>query len=270
MLTLTEANYHSPEANLQYASASSYKNYLECEAMALASDRGEWVRETTPDCLAGSLLHSWSEGKLEEFKAKNPEIYSSKGPTKGELLAKYKDMTKLIDVLEKDSFCMYMLEGRKEVIMTAEFAGATWKIKMDVYKPEDSIVDLKSTKSIRELQWDPFFKCKMSFVEIYKYLLQAAIYKEIERRAQSRKIWLPFYIVAASKENYPDKAVISLEDDNRIKHELMLVEANMPRILAVKSGEAEPVRCEKCPYCRSTKTVTDIISYKDLEEKEAI
>jgi len=273
MLALTEANYHSPAANMEYMSCSSYKNYLECEAMALASDRGEYKRLQTPECLVGSYIHAWNESPaaLEQFKANTPEMFSSKGPTKGDLKANFLFANQMISALADDAMCSYMLEGEKEVIMTAEMFGAPWKIKIDTYKPDDSIVDLKTTRSIWELAWNDYYKCRMSFIENYQYFTQFAIYLEVERIAQGRTNYLTPYIVAVSKEAPPDKAVISLDDPMRLNRELMQIAANLPRILQVKSGEVEPVHCGRCSYCRSIKKVTDIISYRDLEaEKEAV
>lgn len=272
-LKLTEENYHSKEANTLFMSVSSYKNYLECEAMALASDRGEYKRTQSNECLVGSYLHAWNEGSgaLERFKANTPDMFSSKGPTKGNPKSDFLFADQMIETLQADPFCMYMLEGQKEVIMTAEFAGCMWKIKVDTYKPDDGIIDLKTTKSIWETTWNAFYRCRMSFVEQYRYPLQMAVYCEVERLAHGRDEWLKPYIVAVSKENpYPDKAVISLDDPMRIKAELAEVERNMPRILAVKAGEVEPSRCGRCAYCRSINMISDIISYRDLEPKEAV
>ena len=43
-----------------------------------------------------------------------------------------------------------------------------------------------------------------------------------------------------------------------------MVEANMPRILRVKNGEAEPDRCELCDCCRHNRVLTRPISIMDL------
>ena len=52
-------------------------------------------------------------------------------------------------------------------------------------------------------------------------------------------------------QNYLDEA----------KH---MVEMNMPRILRVKNGEAEPDRCEMCDCCRHTKVLKRPISITNL------
>lgn len=43
-----------------------------------------------------------------------------------------------------------------------------------------------------------------------------------------------------------------------------LVEMNMARVLAVKSGDAEPDRCELCDCCRKTRVLKAPISITDL------
>ena len=128
------------------------------------------------------------------------------------------------------------------------------------------IVDLKTTKSITEKVWSEELWKKVSFVEAYQYPLQMSIYTEGERISELREPgdWSEFLIVAVSKEKSPDKAIINMTDHERLVKELAEVEANMPRIIAVKSGLEEPVRCENCSYCRETKTLTKTIHYSEL------
>ena len=51
----------------------------------------------------------------------------------------------------------------------------------------------------------------------------------------------------------------AIQDDQKVYDE-----ANMPRILRVKSGEAEPDRCELCDCCRHNRVLTRPISIMDL------
>lgn len=128
------------------------------------------------------------------------------------------------------------------------------------------MVELKTTRSIQEKQWSQEHLGRVSFIEQYNYLLQAALYCEIERRANGRpeNDWMDYYMVAVSKESCPDKEVIDLRDPVRYLAELAEIEVNMPRILAVKSGQMEPERCGCCDYCRSTKKLTGAVYYSDL------
>lgn len=265
-MILTPENYHSPESNMAFMSVSSYKNYLSCEAMALAQDNGTWNQPQSVDCLVGSYIHAWNEGPeaVAKFKAETPEMFTQKG----EMKAQFKFADTMIDRLANDPMCSYMLEGSKEVILTAEMFGSKWKIKVDTLKTDDCIIDLKTTRSIWETYWNPYYQCRVSFIEEYKYFLQLAVYREVERLAAGRSKALPAYIVAVSKETPPDIAVISLDEPNRFVHELSQIEARMPRILQVKAGEVVPTRCGKCSFCRGSKRA-EVISYRDLEERSA-
>lgn len=261
MFVLTRENYHSQEANRLYMSHSQYANFLQCEAMAMAKLTGDWKEEQSDALLVGSYVHAWSEGTLEQFKANNPDCYTKKG----ELTAKMQQAERMIDCLKKDEFCMFVLQGEKEVIMTAEFAGATWRVMMDVYTPEKGrFVDLKTTRSISETQWNAELGERISFVEMYHYPRQFALYSEIERLATGRQERIDPIVVAVSKEDPPDKAIISMADHDRAEMELQMIRLNMPHILAVKHGIDKPSRCEKCDYCRATKVVSKIIHYSKL------
>lgn len=259
---LTEFSYYSLEANTQYMSVSQYKNFMECEAAALAEIRGEYYPLDKEALLAGSYLHAWNEGTLEQFKEKHHDVIFNR---KGEPYAPFKKVDEMIKVLSEDEFCMAKLEGEKEVIRIAEFAGTPWKIKMDVLNEDYGFfTDLKSTRSISELQWSEKWRRRVSFVEMYDYMIQAAVYAEIERISSGRDYWLQPMMVAVSKEAPPDKEVISLADDARLNDELNNIEANMPRILAVKNGIEKPRRCGKCMYCRMTKRISKAINYIEL------
>ena len=264
MLKLNKANYHSNEANFEYMSRSQYKGFAyECEAKEIAKLSGVWVDEPSIALEVGSYAHSWNDGTRREYVATHPGMFTKKLTLRED----YQVADKMIATLERDELAMYCLEGEKEVIITAQMFGATWKVMLDVQNNDRRrIVDLKTTKSITEHVWDEETRKKVSFVEAYQYPLQMAIYTEIERLAMGRDEgdWSKFLIVAVSKEKYPDKAVINMTDPERLIKELAQVEVNMPRILAVKMGAEEPVRCENCDYCRSTKQLTGAIHYSEL------
>lgn len=264
MLQLNHKNYHSLEANQNYMSRGQYLDFAKkCEAAAVASLRGEWIEEVSDALLVGQYVHSWSDGTRREFISEHPEMFKKNG----ELLQKFIDADTMIATLQNDPLCMYTLEGQKEVIFTAELFGTPWKVMLDAYNPsKHRAADLKTTRSIIDRHWNEEFRTKVSFVEQYNYVTQAAIYMEIERIASGRppEDWLDFYIVAVSKQDYPDKAVIDMRGPERYVAELAEIEANMPRVLAVKNGEVDPVRCENCSFCRSTKVLTKVVHYSEL------
>jgi len=262
-MRLNRETYHSLEADREFMSRSQYLNFLGCEAQEVARLAGEWTEEKSTALLVGSYVHSWNDGTINQFKKEHPEMFTKAGEPKAE----YKTADKAITTLENDRLCMYTLQGEKEVIITAEFAGVMWKVMLDVKNSDRRRnVDLKTTKSIRERFWNPDIEEKQSFLEQYKYPLQAAIYSEIERIASGRPEfdWWKFYIVAVSKECVPDKEVIDMHDPERYVMELEQIRLNIPRILAVKAGEVEPVRCGKCDYCKSTRQLTGAVDYRKI------
>ena len=264
MLKLNKLNYHSNEANFDYMSRGQYKGFAyECEAKEMAKLKREWVDPPFLPFLIGQYVHSFNDNTRSDFIANHPEMFKRDLSLKSE----YIGADNMINCLQNDEFAMYCLEGEKEKIITFEMFGAPWKIMLDVQNnSRRRIVDLKTTKSITDKVWDEETRKKVSFVEAYSYPLQMAIYSEGERISEGREPgdYSEFLIVAVSKEKYPDKAIINMTDNARIITELAQVEANVPRILAVKAGEVEPIRCENCDYCKSTKMLSGAIHYSEL------
>lgn len=258
MLTLTKENYHSKEANQVYMSNSQYKDFMTCEAMTMAKIRGEFISPQNDACLLGSYVHAWVEGVVDEFKESTPELFKSNS----QLYAKYEIGDRMIETLRKDKLIQYIFQGQKEVIMTANLYGAPWKVKLDVYEPGKKIVDLKTVQDIRKRIYHPTIGYT-SFVEAYEYIRQFAIYLEVEKLTTGSEDWLEPILVAVSKEEDPDKEIITI-DVERMKIELEEVEKNMERIISVKSGHVTPNRCEKCKFCRRSKKLTGIIHYSEL------
>ena len=249
-MILTNENYYSSAANQKYMSVSQYKDFQKCEAMALASLKGEWVRPQTTALLVGSYIDSWFEGTLEEFCEAHPEIYTKSGKLKADFI----QAEEIIEFVQKDPLFMRYMSGKKQVIKTAELFGTLWKIKMDSYH-NDKIVDLKVMRSMERIMGK-------SFVEHWGYDLQMAIYSAVEGRE------LATYLAVVTKQDPPDKEIISVPRWRRAEL-LEDVKRNMPRILAVKSGEMPPKRCGVCEYCRATKMLTEPIDFEMVGLSEA-
>ena len=245
-MILTNENYYSPEANREFMSVSQYKDFRKCEAMALASLRGEWSRPKSTALLVGSYIDSWFEGTLDEFCENNPEIFK-KSSRYTQLKAEFIQAREIIDFLQQDSMFMEYMSGRKQVILTRELFGTPWKIKMDSYHP-DKIVDLKVMRSMDRIGG-------MSFVEHWGYDLQMAIYAAVEGRD------LATYLAVVTKQDPPNKEIIYIPKWRQAEL-LEEVEQNMPHILAVKSGKIPPVRCGICEYCRATKMISEPVSFE--------
>ena len=261
-MVLTAENYYSQEANEEYMSVSQFKDFagtygkMQCEFMAIEKLHGRWKDEKSTAMMVGSYVDSYFEESLEQFTKENPEIFTQKG----ELKAQFKKAEEIIERIERDDYFMKYMSGQKQVIMTGELFGAKWKIKMDSYIPGVAIVDLKVMSSITKLEWVRDIGY-LDFVRYWGYDIQGAIYQEIVRQNTGKK--LPFYIAAATKQEEPDIRIIHVTD-NYLAEALNMVEMNMKRVLDVKSGNAEPYRCELCYCCRHTRVLKAPISSLDL------
>jgi len=253
-MELTRENYFSPEANKKYMSVSRFKNYISCEAMAKAIDEGKFTPEQTDSMLQGSYIDAWNNGELEEFKQNEGyKLISSRGATKGELKAEFKKIGDCIATLEEDELCMEYLKGEKQKIFTAELFGIPWKIAVDNHYPEKGrFTDLKCMQNF-EWSYSPLEQRRVSFVEAWNYHLQMAIYRKVIALATGE--YLEPLIVAVTKQDIPDKAIITFEQ-LELQEQLNRVEEHLDRIMAVIDGDIEPHRCGKCKYCRMTKKLT--------------
>lgn len=261
-MVLTAENYYSKEANEKYMSVSQYKDFagtygkMAREFSAIEKLEERWAQKKTTPLLVGSYVDSYFEGTLEEFKKANPEIFTQKG----ELKANYKQAERIIARMERDPLFMQYMSGEKQVIMTGELFGAEWKIKIDSFVRGIAITDLKVMASITKLEWVKDIGY-LDFVRYWGYDIQGAIYQEIVYQNTGERP--PFYIAAGTKEEEPNIEVIHVTQNylDEAKH---MVEMNMPRILRVKNGEAEPDRCEMCDCCRHTKVLKRPISITNL------
>ena len=263
---LNNDNYFSQEANKEYLSVSQYKAFTGtwatpmCEARAKAELDGKWKREKTTALLVGSYVDSYFEGTLEKFKQDNPEIFKRDGKLKMDYLR----AEDVINRIERDNLFKTYLSGEKQVIMTHDNLfgfNDKWKIKMDSYFPGKCIVDLKVMNNLRERKYHREINGYTTFVEEWGYDIQGAIYQEVVYRNTGKR--LPFFIAAASKEKEPDIEIIWIPDEI-LEARLEEVKENVQNVLAVKRGEAVPMRCENCDYCRHTKVLKKAIHFSEL------
>lgn len=244
-LQLTENNYYSAEADLEYFSVSQYKSFMKCEAATMAKLRGEYKEPITKALLVGSFVDAYFEGTLEQFMKDNPEIFTKQE----ELRADFRRANEIIARIKADKTFMNFLSGEKQKILTFELFGVLWKIKIDSFVSQKCIVDLKTSRRTEELpKW--------------RYDIQGAVYqKGVELNGLGV---LPFYLAVATKEKVSELNIFQIPQST-LDSTLLEVEENIPHLIEVKSGKAEPARCGKCPYCKATK-VTKIRNYNELLE----
>lgn len=261
-MLLTNENYFSQEADREYLSVSQYKNFMgtlgkpACEAEAMALLNGDWEREKTTALMVGSYVDAHFEGTLDLFRAQNPSLFKKDGGLKAE----YVKAEEVINRIERDELFMKYMSGEKQVIMTAEMFGANWKIKIDSYLEGKAIVDLKVMRELHKAEYTKDYGY-MDFIQYWGYDIQGAVYQEVVYRNTGKR--LPFFIAAASKEKETDIELIWIPDEH-LREKLIEVEQNTPKILALKSGDVEPIRCELCDYCKHTKVLTKPIHFSEL------
>lgn len=244
-MTLDENSYYTAEANENWFSVSQYKSMCSCEAAAMAELRGEYHRKMTRAMLVGSFIDNWMDGTLEQFKKEHPEVF-----TKRQMLrAEFRKADEIIKRIQSDERFMKYLSGEHQKIMTFEFCGVPWKIKMDSYHPGICIVDLKTMANFYNM---PRFR----------YDIQGAIYQECVRANTGEQ--LPFYLACVTKEAVTNFDIFQI-DRPTLDMALREIEGNMPRFIAVKAGLVEPHYCGVCNYCKSVKKAR-IRNYLELLE----
>lgn len=124
-MVLTDDNYYSREAGLEYFSVSQYKDFMRCEAMAMAKIRGDFHQPKTQALLIGSYVDSYFEGTLPRFMQENQEIFTKKG----ELKSEFRKANEIISRTTADETFARFMSGEKQRIMTFEMFGVPWKMK---------------------------------------------------------------------------------------------------------------------------------------------
>lgn len=244
-LRLTQSNYYSPETDQQYFSVSQYKDFMKCEAMAMAKLRGEYKPAMTRAMLTGSFVDSYFEGTLDLFINEHPAVFTQKQ----ELRSEFKKANEIIARINQDDTFLRFMSGEKQRIMTFELFGYPWKMKMDSYLPGICITDLKVVQKFRTLP-------------LWRYDLQGAVYQKGVELVTGEQ--LPFYLAVATKERTIDLDIFQITRPV-LDIALREIEQNIEHYARVKYGQEEPVYCGKCDYCKSVKEAR-IRNYSELLE----
>ena len=252
--------YYSVEANKQWCSATQYKDFIGfpvrpgCEERALKTISGEWIPETTKALLMGSLLDAlWENDDPEYIMKRFPDCVASRGATKGQLKADYQQIVNIYQMtLKSEKFCAYM-SGEKQKVFVGDIEGLPFKIKIDSFIDGKAIVDLKTTQTLDRNHriYIPDSGERLPFYTAYGYNTQLAIYREIVKQNTGND--LRCYLAVADKQSHPICDIIELPS-KMLDETLEDVKRNCGKIIALKNGEIDPIRCEHsdCDYCRDT------------------
>lgn len=244
-LELDQNNYYSSEANQQYFSVSQYKDFMKCEAMAMAKINGTYQPAMTKAMLTGSFVDAYFEGTLDAFMKEHPAVFTRKQ----ELRSEFRKANEIIARIRSDELFMKFMSGEKQRIMTFDLFGVPWKMKMDSYLPGTCITDLKVVAKFRTL---PF----------WRYDLQGAVYQAGVFIKTEEK--LPFYLAVATKERTIDLDIFQIPQAT-LNAALTEIEGSLQHFAEVKNGTVPPVYCGKCDYCKSVKAAR-IRNYNELLE----
>lgn len=269
---LTEENYYSSEASQHYMSVSLFKDFMQCEAAALATMKGEWQPERSPvPLLVGNYVHSYFESEESHQKfvdANSKEMISSRGKTKGQLKADFKVADAMINALKDETVFKALYEpGQKEVIVTGDIYGYKWKGKIDSLNLDQLyFCDLKTVDDIHKKHWSSAYNKYDNFIADRGYFMQMAVYIELIK--QTFGVSCQPFIFAVSKQTPPDKEAIDFNGDQDaiyMEDAMRMIEENQEHIQRVMSGEEVPTRCNHCEYCRLTKKIELPIHASDIE-----
>ena len=280
-MRLTANNYFGREAAQEFMSVSQFKAFQKCEAAALAEIRGEYVRPETTALLVGSYVDARLEGKraFEQFVSEHPEMFKKDGTLKADFV----QAEKIFQRFKSDRLLSLLLSGRKQVVVKGVIAGVPFRGKIDSLLNEQicqkimtefphtrevlggpfaegAIVDGKVMRDFAPI-WSEAAGHRVSWVDSWGYALQGSVYRELYRQKTGKT--LPFILGAATKEEETDLDALYVPS-GELDAGLRIVEDNAPIYQEVKLGKREPIRCEGCAYCRSTKKLTAIRNYKEI------
>lgn len=263
-MELTRENYYDRDADWSFMSCSQYQGFLECEAKQLAKLQGRFVEEPSEALIVGNYVHTYMEGEEphKQFIEEHfNDIFKTKEDKKtGEIIvtgkyAAYVTADAIIDCVNRDQTLTKFrnMPGNVEEIMTGELFGIPWRIRMDKrIENQRIILDWKTSANLRELKYNPETKERETFIEAYGYMMRAAVYSEIEKQNTGNDTDPMFLIAAISKQDPPDKLLLSLNHRDKYLYELQQIKERLPRIMRVKEGAELPRRCGHCEYCRKT------------------
>ena len=265
---LTNENYYSHETDWQYLSFSLYRDFLKCEAQALAKLKEKWQPTSNPvPLLVGNYVHSFFESE-ESHSAFVEENKAEMMLKNGQLKAPFRVAESMISVLKDDYFfdAAYSV-GKKEEIVTGKIDGIPWKGKIDSLNLEDGyFCDLKTVDDIHKKHWNEELKQYTNFIFDRGYHLQMALYKELIQ--QTFGVECEPLIFAISKQDPPAKLAIDFtngESLSMMNFALQDVKDNQIHNLSVMNGEVKPKRCEKCEYCRQTAQLHSFVHANEIE-----
>ncbi|MDN7144415.1 PD-(D/E)XK nuclease-like domain-containing protein [Liquorilactobacillus mali] len=261
---LNRENYYSNEMDWKYMSATMFKNFIKCESAALDQLKHPPEQVDSKALLIGNYVHSYMESNkaYQEFIDDHHAFFFTQ---KGSKRADATLGDKMIKKLEQDALFQYFYNSdncEKEVILTGNLFDAQWKARIDSLNVEKGyFCDIKTTRELHKRYWSVQKRTWVSFIEEYNYALQMGVYK----RLLQHKYHKPFncYIFAVDKTQDTELEAIQMPNED-MEEQMEFIETHIERVKQVIAGDIEPVRCERCAYCKSTRKLNRFITPAEL------
>lgn len=236
-----------------HMSVSRYKRLNRCEVAGML-DYGE----PSEAMMIGSYVDAHVSGNLDKFIKDNPDIISSRGPTKGKLKAAFRQAEEICEFIDNDPVFQDFMSGEKQTVMTGEIEGVPFKAKFDIYSEGIAINDLKVMRSITDRSGEYY-----DFITPWGYDIQMAVYQELAYQNTGER--LPTYICVVTKEDPINSAIIKIDQDT-LDLALARVIENVSELNDVLQGNVFPTGCGKCNTCIYNRKVTPIIHLEELQK----
>jgi len=259
---LTPENYFSPEMMLQYMSASQFHAFETCQFAALAQLRGEYVVEKDV-FKEGHYFEAALSGDEDLFLAQNPDMVSSKGPTKGDLKSNYKRVVGSASrFIDEPMFMDIYNRCEKQVILSGIIAGVPFKGMVDLLDMETfDVYDTKCVKDFKKV-WSDADHSHVNWYFAYGYHYQMAIYRELVLQTYGKAGHMR--LMAVTKEEIPDIGGFEFTDEV-LNGALDIIREFTPKYDIIKRGGLVPEACGHCDWCKPNKDITEFETVGEYE-----
>jgi hypothetical protein len=258
---LTAENYFSLSADRQYMSNSQFKEWTKdgaCTASCYARYvEGSWSPETTLALAYGSIVDAMifeDEITVEQVKIQYSEFITTKT---GKPNVEAKKIEAVADYIKTHPRWSKVLEHcTAQEILTWQLDGVWFKCKIDILDLDHkNILDFKTTADLNKEEWVPRLKTRANFISKFNYIQQMAVYQDAVQHEYEELFGCG--ILAVQKPSKVGGAIDSKAftlKQYQLDFHLERVKTLLPQVIEYKETGVGLRRCEKCDYCRDTRT----------------
>ena len=228
-------------------SFSKLKRFNDCQAKAMAIEKGEWKQPQTSAMLAGQYFDLFfrEDKKRQEFETLN-NVFKKNGERYADFEKAYQCFLRVL----QDKKACEINSGHQQIRLEGIINGVEWIGFADTINDDmQIIVDRKLIKDIK-----PIWADGIGYVAFWKereYQKQLAIYQYLFEQNSGLKYKSLNFI--ATKEAIPELKCLQYSQallDDALCDVIAEVETHNKAM-----QENELTRCETCDYCKSTKKI---------------